>query len=138
MLNAVSHDLRTPLATIMASAGSLRQQDVEWTEEDRQSFLKAIEGEAQRLNRLVGNLLDLSRIEAGHAAPKQDWEDVETLIEDVVDRLRHVTRGHRLQIEVPDDLPAVFLDPVEIGEVIYNLVETRPSTHRQTRRSRCK
>ena len=92
LLNAVSHDLRTPLATIMASAGSLRQQDVEWTEEDRQSFLKAIEDEAQRLNRLVGNLLDLSRIEAGTLRPNKTWEDVETLIDDVVERLRHVTR----------------------------------------------
>ena len=64
LLNAVSHDLRTPLATIMASAGSLRQQDVSWSEEERQAFAQAIEEEAQRLNRLVGNLLDLSRIEA--------------------------------------------------------------------------
>jgi two-component system sensor histidine kinase KdpD len=123
LLNAVSHDLRTPLATIMASAGSLRQQDVEWTEEDRQAFLKAIEDEVQHLNRLVGNLLDLSRIEAGTLQPNKSWQDLESLIDDVVARLRHVTRSHRLRIEVAPDLPPVLLDPVEIGEVVYNLVE---------------
>ncbi len=60
LLNAVSHDLRTPLSSIMASAGSLRQRDVSWTEDQRGEFAEAIETEAQRLNRLVGNLLDLS------------------------------------------------------------------------------
>jgi len=70
LLNAVSHDLRTPLSSIIASAGSLLQEDVTWTEEERREFAAAIEGEAQRLNRLVGNLLDLSRIEAGTLRPK--------------------------------------------------------------------
>src|SRR5437879_6160400 len=62
LLNAVSHDLRTPLASIMASAGSLRQDDVVWTHEERQDFAQAIVDQAQRLNRIVGNLRDLSRI----------------------------------------------------------------------------
>ncbi|MBV9356608.1 MAG: DUF4118 domain-containing protein [Chloroflexi bacterium] len=123
LLNAVSHDLRTPLATIMASAGSLRQQDVAWTEEERQGFAQAIEVEADRLNHLVGNLLDLSRIEGGGLRPEKSWQDLDMLIEDVVDRLQAVTRGRRPRLEIPDDLPPIWLDPVEIGEVIYNLVE---------------
>src|SRR5579864_1171028 len=123
LLNAVSHDLRTPLATIMASAGSLRQQDVAWTEEERQSFAQAIEEEADHLNHLVGNLLDLSRIEGGSLKPQMSWQELETLIDDVVDRLRPVTRNHQLHVTVPDGLAPLWLDPVEIGEVIYNLVE---------------
>ena len=123
LLNAVSHDLRTPLATIMASAGSLRQLDVPWTEEERQSFAQAIEEEADHLNHLVGNLLDLSRIEGGSLKPQMSWQDLDTVIEDTLDRLRPVTRGHRLRVEVPRDLPPLWFDPVEIGEVIYNLVE---------------
>jgi len=123
LLNAVSHDLRTPLATIMASAGSLRQQDVAWSEEERQSFAQAIEEEADHLNHLVGNLLDLSRIEGGSLKPQKSWQDLETLIDDVVDRLRPVTRNHRLHVNVPDGLAPLWLDPVEIGEVLYNLVE---------------
>ena len=123
LLNAVSHDLRTPLATIMASAGSLRQQDVSWTEEERLGFAEAIEEEAGHLNHLVSNLLDLSRIEAGTLRPQKSWQDLDTLIDDVVDRLRPVTHHHRLRLDVAGGLPPVWLDPVEIGEVIYNLVD---------------
>ncbi|MGI9147104.1 MAG: ATP-binding protein [Chloroflexota bacterium] len=123
LLNAVSHDLRTPLATIMASAGSLRQQDVPWTEDERQAFAQAIEEEADHLNRLVGNLLDISRIEGGSLKPQMSWHDIGSLIDDVVERLRPVTRGHRLRVTLPEHLPPVWLDPVEIGQVLYNLVE---------------
>jgi two-component system sensor histidine kinase KdpD len=115
--------LRTPLATIMASASSLRQNDVTWTEEERQGFAQAIEQEAEHLNRLVGNLLDLSRIEAGSLQPQKSWQDVEALIEDTVDRLRSVTARHHLHVDVQAGLPPVWIDPVEIGQVIYNLVE---------------
>ena len=123
LLNAVSHDLRTPLATIMASASSLRQNDVVWTEDERQGFAQAIEQEAERLNRLVGNLLDLSRIEAGSLRPEKSWQDLEALIEDTLDRLRSVTARHHVRVDMPKDLAPVWIDPVEIGQVIYNLVE---------------
>jgi two-component system sensor histidine kinase KdpD len=123
LLNAVSHDLRTPLAAIMASAGSLRQDDVQWTEEERAGFAEAIEEEAEHLNRLVGNLLDLSRIEGGSLRPDKSWYDLGALIDDVVDRLRPVTKRHRLQVSVPLELAPVWIDPVEIGEALYNLIE---------------
>ena len=123
LLNAVSHDLRTPLATIMASASSLRQNDVVWTEDERQGFAQAIEQEAERLNRLVGNLLDLSRIEAGSLRPEKSWQDLEALIEDTLDRLRSVIVRHHVLVDMPKDLAPVWIDPVEIGQVIYNLVE---------------
>ncbi len=123
LLSAVSHDLRTPLATIMASAGSLRQQDVAWTEEERQSFAQAIEEEADHLNHLVGNLLDLSRIEGGSLKPQKSWQALDAVIGDTVDRLRPVTRAHHVRVVVPPDLPPMWFDPVEIGEVVYNLIE---------------
>jgi two-component system sensor histidine kinase KdpD len=123
LLNAVSHDLRTPLAAIMASAGSLRQQDVDWTEDERQGFAQAIEEEAERLNRLVGNLLDLSRIEGGSLKPDMSWHDLGAVIDDVVDRLRPVMAHHRLKVSVHPDLLPVWMDSVEIGEALYNLIE---------------
>jgi two-component system sensor histidine kinase KdpD len=123
LLNAVSHDLRTPLSSIMASAGSLRQDDVSWTEDQRREFAEAIENEAQRLNRLVGNLLDLSRIEAGSIRPEKSWYDLGSLIHEVAGRLRSVTAGHKLTINVPDGLQPVLFDYVEIDQVLSNLIE---------------
>ncbi|HEX2923091.1 MAG TPA: ATP-binding protein [Chloroflexota bacterium] len=123
LLNAVSHDLRTPLASIIASAGSLLQNDVAWTDQEREEFAETIESEAQRLNRIVGNLLDLSRIKAGTLQPEKGWYDIESLVEEVLGRLSGVTAGHTVRIDIPEDLPPVLLDYVEIDEVLSNLVE---------------
>ncbi|MEA2642541.1 MAG: two-component system, OmpR family, sensor histidine kinase KdpD [Chloroflexota bacterium] len=123
LLGAVSHDLRTPLASIIAAAGSLRQTDVAWSEAERQEFAAAIEEEARRLNRIVGNLLDLSRIEAGSLRPETSWYDLGALIDDVVGRLAPMTARHRVRVIVPDDLPPVRLDYVEIDQVLSNILE---------------
>ncbi|TMC72231.1 MAG: DUF4118 domain-containing protein, partial [Chloroflexi bacterium] len=123
LLHAVSHELRTPLASILASAGSLRQRDVDWTDRERDEFAGAIQDEALRLDRVVGNLLDLSRIENGTLVPHKAWHDVGALVEDVAGRMRPVTAGHPVRVTVPDDLPPVELDYVEIQQVLSNLVE---------------
>lgn len=123
LLNAVSHNLRTPLASIITWAGSLRQRDIEWTEPERQEVAEAIEQEAVRLNHIVGNLLDLSRIQAGSLAPAKEWHDLRDLIDDVAGRLEGMTAQHVLRVEVPDDLPPVALDWVQIDQVLTNLLE---------------
>jgi len=123
LLHAVSHELRTPLASILASAGSLRQRDVDWTERERDEFATAIQDEAVRLDRLVGSLLDLSRIENGTLVPHKAWHDVGALVEDVAGRMRPVTAGHPVRLDVPVDLPPIELDYVEIQQVLSNLVE---------------
>jgi len=123
LLNAVSHDLKTPLASIIASAGSLLQQDVPWTEEEKHEFARQIEEEAGYLDRLVGNLLDLSRIEAGALRPDREWYDLGALVEDVLGRLQPLTRRHHIIVEIPEDLPPVPVDYLEIGDVLFNLAE---------------
>jgi two-component system sensor histidine kinase KdpD len=123
LLNAVSHDLRTPLASVLASAESLRQPDVDWSEEERQDFLLTIEQEAQRLNNIVGNLLDLSRIQGGTLHPDRGWYEPGGLIADVVARLRARYPQHAFACDVPPDLPPVYLDPVEIDQVLTNLLD---------------
>ena len=134
LLNAVSHDMRTPLASIKAAAGSLGQSDVEWTEAERAEFAESIEQQADRLDRMVANLLDLSRMEAGALRPQRALHDVGALVEDVLGRLRDRTAGHSLVVSIPDDLPPVSLDYVEIDQVLSNLVENaakyapRPTT----------
>jgi two-component system, OmpR family, sensor histidine kinase KdpD len=123
LLNAVSHDLRTPLASILASAGSLLQKDVEWSEEDREGSAREIVQEARRLDRIVGNLLDLSRIEAGALRPQKKLYDIASLIADVVARLERDAEKPRIVVHAADDLPPVSLDPVEIDQVLSNLIE---------------
>lgn len=123
LLNAVSHDLRTPLASIIASAGSLLQRDVAWTEQERQEFAQAIDEEARRLNRIVANLLNLSRIESGNLRPEKGWYDLGALVDDVLGRLSPLTARHRVVASVQEDLPPVMLDYVEIDQVLSNLVE---------------
>lgn len=123
LLNAVSHDLRTPLASIIASAGSLHQDDVSWTADDRREFIGTIEQEAARLNAIIGNLLDLSRMEAGILRPEKGWYDLGALVDDVVGRLRPVTSGHSVVVDIPEDLPPLELDYVEMDEVLTNLIE---------------
>ena len=123
LLHAVSHNLRTPLAAIITAAGSLLQEDVPWTAQDRGQFARDIEQEALRLNRIVGNLLDLSRLEAGGLRPEKGWYDLGALIDDVLGRLRPATARHLVTKDVPDNLPPVPLDYVEIDQVLSNLVE---------------
>jgi len=123
LLNAVSHDLRTPLASIIASAGSLRQADVQWTDAERETFAADIEEQATRLSRIVTNLLDLSRMESGTLRPDRGWYDVGALVDDVVGRLRPLASAHRVRVSMPDDLPPVPLDYIEIDQVLSNLVE---------------
>ena len=123
LLDAVSHDLRTPLASILASAGSLRQRDVEWDDDTRRSFAEAIEQEAHRLNRIVGNLLDLSRLESGTLQPDRGWYEPTALINEVAARLRPLVAPHRLTLDLPDELPPVHLDYSEVDQVLSNLIE---------------
>jgi two-component system sensor histidine kinase KdpD len=123
LLNAVSHDLRTPLASIIAAAGSLAERGQPWTEEQRIELAETIEQEARRLNRIVGNLLDLSRLAAGGLQPDMGWYDLGALVDDVVGRLRSVTSAHRVVVDVPESVPPVWLDALQIDQVLSNLVE---------------
>jgi len=123
LLSSVSHDLRTPLSSIKAAASSLLQEDVQWDEEARRSFALDIEHEADRLNRLVGNLLDMSRIEGGALKPEKEWYPVDELIHDVLDHMQSVLQGRTVQTQLPDDLPPVELDYLEMDQVLTNLIE---------------
>ncbi|MGI9059235.1 MAG: sensor histidine kinase [Ktedonobacteraceae bacterium] len=123
LLSSVSHDLRTPLSSIKAAASSLLQEDVHWDEEARRSFALAIEREADRLNRLVGNLLDMSRIEGGALKPEKEWYPVGELIHDVLGHMQPIVQGRVVQTHLPDDLPPVELDYLQMDQVLTNLIE---------------
>jgi len=118
LLAAVSHDLRTPLASIKASVSSLRQTDVHWTPEDEADLLANIEQNADRLDALVGNLLDMSRLQTGSLAPFLRAIAVDEVAPVA---LRGLDGGDALQIVVPDDLPLVRADPGLLERVLANL-----------------
>jgi two-component system sensor histidine kinase KdpD len=118
LLAAVSHDLRTPLASIKASVSTLRQTDVEWTEADEAALLATIEQSADRLDALIGNLLDMTRLNTGGLQPYLR----PTAIDEVAPvALRGLDGGGNLQMRVPDGLPLVLTDPGLLERVLANL-----------------
>ena len=118
LLRAVSHDLRTPLASIKASVSSLRQTDVHWSPEDEAELLANIEQNADRLDALVGNLLDMGRIQAGSLEPFLRA----TAVDEVAPvALRGLDDADHMMIAVPDDLPLVRADPGLLERVLANL-----------------
>ena len=123
LMSAVSHDLRTPLASITASVTSLLEQEISWDEDITRDFLEGIYDEAQHLNRLVGNLLDMSRIQGGAIHPEKDWYSISEVIEGVLGRLEPRLEGYKLVVEVPPDIPLVPLDFTEIDQVLTNVLE---------------
>ncbi len=123
LLSSVSHDLRTPLAAIKAAASSLLQEDVQWDEEERQSFAISIERESDRLNRLVGNLLDMTRIEGGALKPEKEWYPIDELLHDVLGHMQFLLQDREVRTDIPADLPPVELDYLQMGQVLTNLLE---------------
>lgn len=123
LLSLVSHDLRTPLAVIKGLATSLLDQSVSWSEQQRDELLTTISGEADRLNRIVGELLEMSRIEAGAISQSRAWHDLDELIVAVAEELRPRLRTHPLLLDVPPDLPWVRISYAQIEQVLRNLVE---------------
>ena len=123
LLDAVSHDLRTPLASIRAAAGTLVDPELPPTPAEARKAGAVIEIEATRLDRLVRDVLDLSRIEAGGLRPDLVALDLRDVVEPVVERLRPALGARDVRIDLPDDLPPVAGDAVLLDAVVSNLVE---------------
>jgi two-component system, OmpR family, sensor histidine kinase KdpD len=122
LLSSVSHELRTPLAAIKASVSSLRSGDVEWESGARHELLADIEEETDHLNQLVGNLLDMSRIETGTLKPYLKWNSLAEIVGGVLHRMRATTQNHKIVLDFPDDLPLVQTDYVLMEQVFTNLI----------------
>lgn len=123
LVDSVSHDLRTPLASIRAAAGALLDPAMDWPDADRRAAAATIDAEAERLDRLVRNLLDLGRIEAGALRPHLEVFELADLIEPVLGRARAALGDRPITVELPADLPPVRVDGVLFGEVLANLLE---------------
>ncbi|MDH7570102.1 MAG: DUF4118 domain-containing protein [Armatimonadota bacterium] len=122
LLSSVSHDLRTPLASIKAAANSLLESGDAQSPDARRELLEAIDGEVDRLNTFVGALLDISRLEAGAWEPRKEWHDLTEIIGTVLGRLPEESAS-RVQVTIAPDVPLVPADEVQLGQALWNVLE---------------
>jgi two-component system, OmpR family, sensor histidine kinase KdpD len=123
LVSAVSHDLRTPLATIKVAMSSMRAPDAKLSTAERAELLGLVEAQADRLDRLVTNLLDMTRIQAGVLEPRPQSVSVAAILEDAVGALGAANGPANLCVELPKDLPVVDVDRLLVGQVFANLLE---------------
>jgi two-component system sensor histidine kinase KdpD len=122
LLSAVSHDLRTPLASITGAASTLRSQGAKLPEPTREELLESISDEAERLGRLVSNLLDMTRL-SGAVSLHRELCPLEDIVGTALLRLESRLNGHSVNTSFPEDLPPVRVDEVLWGQLVLNLVE---------------
>jgi two-component system sensor histidine kinase KdpD len=123
LLTSISHDLRTPLASILGSATSLRSQDVLLDPPTKEALLSTIIDEADRLNRFIGNLLDMTRLESGALKPRQTPAEVSDVIGTTLQRAAKILAQDRVEVELQPNLPMLALDMVLFEQVLFNLLD---------------
>jgi two-component system sensor histidine kinase KdpD len=120
LFNSISHELRIPVATIMGASDSLLT--TQHPEEIRKELSHEIYKASKRLNRLIENLLNMSRLESGRITPRLDWCDIHDLINKVIENLRDELKPFQLHVVIPDDMPFVKIDFGLMEQVLYNLI----------------
>ncbi len=123
LLSSVSHDLRTPLASITGAAGSLLEGDQRLDPATRRELAQEIHEEADRLNRLVNNLLDMTRLESGTLRPHREWHSLEEVVGAALSRLEKSLADRPVTTDIPADLPLLSMDDVLIEQVLVNLLD---------------
>ncbi|HLH12592.1 MAG TPA: sensor histidine kinase KdpD [Methylovirgula sp.] len=123
LLTSISHDLRTPLASIIGSASSLVAHGEELDSQIRVSLLRTIQEEAERLNRFIGNLLDMTRLESGALAPQSSLADLSDVVGATLQRAQKILKDHRVEIVFEPGLPMLAIDSVLMEQVLFNLAD---------------
>ncbi len=123
LLSSISHDLRTPLATIVGSASALAENDGSLTPEDQVELSNAIYEEAQRMSSLVNNILDMARLDSGSVKLNKQWHPVEEVIGTVLTRLQKHLQGRKVTVKIPSGIPMLYADSVLIEQLLINLLE---------------
>ena len=123
LLTSLSHDLRTPLASILGAATSLEAYDALLDRQGKRDLLRTIQEEAERLGRFVANLLDMTRLEAGALAPKREAADLGEVVGSALARASKVLAGHRLEVDIAAGLPLLELDVVLFEQALFNVLD---------------
>lgn len=123
LFNSISHELRTPLASIMGAVTSLLDEDELYNQSDRQDLLLTMNEGVLRMNRLVGNLLDMARLESGMMQLKAEWCDIQEIIGVALRRMNANLQGRNIKIEISREIPLIKADFVLIEQVVVNLID---------------
>lgn len=126
-LAMISHELRTPLTSIKGFTTTLLAEDVVWEQEEQRDFIRTIQQEANRLQELIDQLLDLTRLEAGMLPIEMQPHSLQEIIEDVLPQFHALTSKHKLTICLPENLPLVYADAKRLAQVMVNLVRNASS-----------
>ncbi|MEO5563788.1 MAG: ATP-binding protein [Chitinophagaceae bacterium] len=122
LLNSFSHELRTPIATILAATDNMQSGNNNLTKENKDELINEISKASLRLNQQVENLLNMSRLESGFIKPKIDWCDINELVYDTVKKIEDNKITQKISITINPDLPVVKTDKLLLGQAIYNLL----------------
>ena len=127
LLDAVTHDLRTPLTSIKASITTLideaRVADFALDKESRLEMLEVIDEESDRLNRFISGLIELARIDAGELQLRRQWGVIDEIVSTALARARPLTQDHKVEVQIEKELPAVRVDERAVSEVVYTLID---------------
>jgi two-component system sensor histidine kinase KdpD len=123
LLTSISHDLKTPLASVLGSAGTLRELNEKLTDSEKAELLSTIIEESERLNRFIANLLDMTRLESGAVTPKLAPHDVSEIIGSTLQRTTKILRNHSVRLDLATDVPMVPVDAVLFEQVLFNLLD---------------
>ncbi len=122
LFNSISHELRTPISTIVAASDNLLNSEIKFSEEKKKNLCNEISIAAFRLNRLVDNLLNMQRIKSGIIKPKSDWCDITELINFSINRLKEDLKDHIINVDINENIPLVKLDFGLMEQAIYNIL----------------
>jgi two-component system sensor histidine kinase KdpD len=123
LMSSMSHDFRTPLSTILTSATSLQAYGDQFNAATRADLLTSIQEEAERLNRFIGNILDMTRLDSGALKPRQDWIDPLEVFDNVRERVEKRLGARRLRIAAPAAVPSIRVDALLLEQAVLNVVE---------------
>ncbi|MBF0561026.1 MAG: sensor histidine kinase KdpD [Alphaproteobacteria bacterium] len=123
LLSSIPHDLRTPLVSILGAATSLYDYDQDLDSDSRKELALTIQDEAERLNRFVQNLLDMTKLGSGALKPNADWCDLRDIVNAAVKRSTRLLRNHQMKIDIDPSVPLICVDSVLLEQVLFNLID---------------